>query len=353
MLTLASEHSSGPASHPSTAEATYFDGRHSAAHSVRVVCTPPVIVVEGTGVRRSASFNEVTLTEPLGTAPRLIQFPDGAFCEIDSAAPLWTVLDSQTIESQRVSRWQANLRWVVASALLFVAGLYAGYNYAVPALAVVAAERVPAPLIDLLSREVMSALDNQVFKPTALAADRQARLTERFGRLRFPSSAHPGAYEIVFRRSDVLWANAMALPSGTIVVTDELVSLTSSDEEIVAALAHEVGHVARRHGLRQLFQNSVVALAITWLIGDVSVLAAAAPTALLQANYSRDLEREADAYAVEVLRLNDISPEYFARMLERLEEDSPGGENAGGSPLDYLSSHPVTSERIERVRQSR
>jgi Zn-dependent protease with chaperone function len=239
------------------------------------------------------------------------------------------------------------------SALLFVAGLYAGYRYVVPALAAVAAERVPAPVIDLLSREVMSALDNQMFKPTAVAAERQAGLTERFGRLRFPPGAHPGTYQIVFRKSDVLGANAMALPSGTIVVTDELVALTSSDEEIFAVLAHEAGHVARRHGLRQLFQNSVVALAITWLIGDVSVLAAAAPTALLQANYSRDLEREADAYAVDVLRLNDLSPEYFARMLERFEEGSPQGGSAGGSPLDYLSTHPVTSERIERVRQSR
>jgi Zn-dependent protease with chaperone function len=334
-------------------EATYFDGRHSAAHSVRVVFTPPFIVVEGVGFSRSAALHEVKLTEPLGTAPRLIQFLDGAFCEVDGGAPLWSLLDSQAIAPQRVSRWQGNLQWVVMSALMFVAGLYAGYRYAVPALAAVAAERVPAPVIDLLSREVMSALDNQMFKPTAVAGARQAGLTERFGRLRFPPGAHPGTYQIVFRKSDVLGANAMALPSGTIVVTDELVALTSSDEEIVAVLAHEAGHVARRHGLRQLFQNSVVALAITWLIGDVSVLAAAAPTALLQANYSRDLEREADAYAVDVLRLNDLSPEYFARMLERFEEGSQQSQSAGGSPLDYLSTHPVTSERIERVRQSR
>jgi Zn-dependent protease with chaperone function len=352
-LTLASEHSSASTPQPTAVEATYFDGRHSTAHSVRVAFTSPLIVVEGEGFSRSATLHDVTVTEPLGTAPRLIQFRDGAFCEIEGASPLWTLLDSQSLEPHRVSRWQGNLRWVVVSALLFVAGLYAGYNYAVPALAIVAAERVPAPVINLLSREVMSALDKQMFEPTAVAADRQAGLTERFGRLRFPSGAHPGAYQIVFRRSDVLGANAMALPSGTIVVTDELVALTSSDEEIVAVLAHEAGHVARRHGLRQLFQNSVVALAITWLIGDISVLAAAAPTALLQANYSRDLEREADAYAVDVLRLNDISPEYFARMLERFEEGSQHSESAGGSPLDYLSSHPVTGERIERVRQSR
>lgn len=353
-LTLASNGSMNPLSRhePSGVEAVYFDGRHSTAHAVKVTFTPPIIVVEGAGFSRSASLHEVAITEHLGTAPRQIRFPDGAFCEVDSAALVWTLLDSHTATPQRVSRWQGSLRWVVVSALLFVAALLAGYRYAVPAFAVVAAERIPAPVIDVISREVLSALDKQMFKPTAVPADRQTHLAALFGRLRFPSGPHSIAYKIVFRKSDALGANAMALPSGTIVVTDELVALTRSDEEIIAVLSHEAGHVARRHGLRQLFQNSVVALAVTWLIGDVSVLAAAAPTALLQANYSRDLEREADAYAVDVLRLNDISPEHFALILERLEVGS-GDASGGGSPLDYLSSHPVTSERIERVRQSK
>ena len=90
----------------------------------------------------------------------------------------------------------------------------------------------------------------------------------------------------------------MALPSGTLIVTDAFVMLAANDDEIVSVLAHEAGHVEHHHGLRLVFQNSVVALVITWLVGDVSTLLAAAPTALLQAKYSRDFERDADAYAV-------------------------------------------------------
>jgi predicted Zn-dependent protease len=91
---------------------------------------------------------------------------------------------------------------------------------------------------------------------------------------------------------------------------------------------------------------------VTWLVGDVSAIVAAAPTALLQAKYSRDLEREADSYALVALRVNGIPTEHFAVMLERLEHSAEdrGGIRAGA--LDYLSSHPVTSERIERVRQT-
>ena len=333
--------------------AVYFDGRHSTPHAVTVSVDAATVVVEGTNISRTASLHEVEITEALATAPRLIRFSDGAFCEFDDAAALAALLGARGIKPRPVTRWEGSLKWVAAAAVLFVATLVVAYRYAVPALAAVAAEQVPDAVVDLISRQVLAALDMQVFEATAVTSDRQAKLTERFRRLRFPPGVDSSGYDVTFRKSDLLGANAMAMPSGTLVVTDALVSLTPEDEEIVAVLAHEAGHVAGRHGLRQLFQNSVVALAVTWLVGDVSMLAAAAPTALLQAKYSRDLEREADAYAVGVLRLNDISTAHFARMLERLEESAGGGETVAGGTLDYLSSHPVTSERIERVRQSR
>jgi Zn-dependent protease with chaperone function len=330
--------------------AVYFDGRHSTPHTVTLKVESRTIVVEGATITRTAPLREVDISEALGTSPRLIRFRDGAFCEADGVA-LETLLGLKGVTSKPVTRWEGSVRWVVVAALLFVATLVAAYRYAVPAIAVIAADQVPTPVVDLISRQVMSALDTQVFEPTAVSADRRAQLGERFERLRFPTAGDPASYEIIFRKSNVLGPNAMALPSGTIVVTDALVALAKTDEEIMAVLAHEAGHVVGRHGLRQLFQNSLIALAITWLIGDVSAIGAAAPTALLQAKYSRDLERDADSYALDALRLNGIPTEHFAVMLERLEDsaEETGGITAGA--LAYLSSHPVTSERIERVRQ--
>jgi predicted Zn-dependent protease len=205
-------------------------------------------------------------------------------------------------------------------------------------------------VVDAISAQSLSALDNGVFEPTTVPQARQDGLVERFSSLRFPSDNGPAAYRIVFRRSDALGPNALALPSGTIVVTDALVALAQDDDDLVAVLAHEAGHVEGRHGLRQLFQNSTVALVVTWLLGDISMLAAAAPTALLQARYSRDLEREADRYASEVLDLNGIPRRHFVRILERLEAAArEQGASEDGSLLGYLSSHPVTRERIEAV----
>jgi Zn-dependent protease with chaperone function len=160
-------------------------------------------------------------------------------------------------------------------------------------------------------------------------------------------------FKVLFRKSDLLGANAFALPTGTIIVTHQQVALAKDDDEIAAVLAHEAGHVVRRHGVRQLLQDSVVSLSVTWYIGDISSLVALAPTALLQANYSRELEREADRYAAETLRLNNVSLEAMARMLVRLDESRDSAE-AGGSKegmLDYLSTHPVTRERLEEFRR--
>ena len=147
----------------------------------------------------------------------------------------------------------------------------------------------------------------------------------------------------------MIGANALALPSGTIIVTDDLVTLARDDREIFGVLAHEAGHVDHRHGLRNILQNSIVGLVVAWFIGDVSSIAAAAPTALLEASYSRELEREADMYAVEVLRTNGIPVRHFAEILRRLDVDSGGSEISRA--FDYLSSHPATSERLQQLEE--
>ena len=157
----------------------------------------------------------------------------------------------------------------------------------------------------------------------------------------------------MFRDGQSLGANALALPNGTIIVTDQLVGLAENDEEILGVLAHELGHLKHRHSLRMLIQGSVVGFVLAWYIGDVSTVAAGLPTLLLQARYSRDHEREADRYAATVLKANAISPQRLADMLGRLEASHTecAAENEpSDNALDYMASHPATRERIEALK---
>ena len=135
-------------------------------------------------------------------------------------------------------------------------------------------------------------------------------------------------------------------------MTDELVALAKDDKEIYGVLSHELGHLEKRHSLRQLLQSTVVGLVVSWYIGDVSSLLASAPAAILEARYSRDFEREADSFGAAMMRANGLSPGYLANMLERLEQAHRGDEKTTKNESnDYFSTHPGTQERIRVLRQ--
>jgi Zn-dependent protease with chaperone function len=142
--------------------------------------------------------------------------------------------------------------------------------------------------------------------------------------------------------------NAFALPDGTVVATDELVELAHDDEEVLAVLAHEIGHVHHRHSLRMALQSSTVLLLISAYLGDVTQLttiSTALPGVYANASYSRELETEADTFALAYLDQNGIPHRRFADILRALQGQSGTDPDRG---MQYLASHPPTSERIAR-----
>ena len=252
------------------------------------------------------------------------------------------------------SQWETRPRALLAPLLVIgavcAALVVAGYRYGIPIVAEVAADQVPDSVLQTIGQGMFKAMDAEVFAATQLPKAQRDRLLDRFATLTQPRTRRSSPYQVLFRHSDQVGPNAMALPSGIVVVTDGLVELAKADEEVIAVLAHEVGHVERRHGLRLVLQNSLLSLAVAWFVGDPGSLSAAAPTVLLEAKYSRDVEREADAYAVALLDANGIARRHFAQILARLEQARPQGESDGRGVSSYLSTHPVTAERLDALR---
>jgi Zn-dependent protease with chaperone function len=328
--------------------AAYFDGRTAKRHQVSLRVDSGQLIVTGDEVARAVPLADVETSEPLGTARRIVRLPGGASCEIDNHDAFALLFGPERLGRRVVSRLETTWLWLAVAAVLLLLTLVGAYRYAIPAAAGSIAARLPAPLTDEIGRHVLATLDAQLFMPSALPASRRTQLTEAFRRLEFAPQAERPEYVLEFRRSDIVGANAFALPSRTVVMTDALVELTKDDRELVAVLAHEAGHLAHRHGLRQLVQNSLVGFLVAWFVGDAGTLLAAAPTALLQARYSRDLEYEADDYAAATLRANGIPASYMADVLRRLDEAS---EVEGTSDVvqRYLSTHPATAERLARL----
>jgi Zn-dependent protease with chaperone function len=71
------------------------------------------------------------------------------------------------------------------------------------------------------------------------------------------------------------------LPGGYLVITDELIDLAKNNDEIVAVIAHELGHVKGRHALRQTLQGTVSGLIIIAITGDVSSIASGLPALMM------------------------------------------------------------------------
>jgi Zn-dependent protease with chaperone function len=323
--------------------ARYFDGVTSRIRDVQLDLRDGRVLVAGDEVSRDEPLAAVEIPPALGRTPRQVRFPDGAFCEVADSDAFARLIAAEGTAAGLVAHWEQSRRWVFVSAIAFVVMIWGGYRFGLPAAATVIAFQLPEPAVRSLGTHVLAVLDRTVFDESAVAIERQAQLMVRFEALRLPGETDDWQHQILFRRSNALGANALALPSGEIVLTDGIVNLAEDERELLAVLAHEAGHVQRRHSVRHLLQNSVVALLLTWYVGDVGTLAAAAPTVLLQAKYSRDFEREADDYAARALRENGLDISHLADMLTRLER-------AQGASASYLASHPSTAERIAAVR---
>ncbi|HWY25940.1 MAG TPA: M48 family metallopeptidase [Nevskia sp.] len=344
---------------PAVFSGAYYDGRTARRHPVDLSVEEGVLLVSGAGIRRAEPLHQVRISERLGRAPRLLQFGDGAYCEVRDHAALEAALDAHGHRNGLVDRLQRSWRVAAAALLACVVIAVAAYRWGLPVAAEFAAWRLPPAVARQLSQTALAGLDRTLLQPSLLPAARKEQLSAGFAALHAPDHGADLA-RIEFRSSPKIGPNAFALPDGRVVLLDQLVFLAGNDQEIEGVLAHELGHVHYRHGLRMVLQGSAVALAMTAWVGDVSALLATVPTALLQTRYSREFEAQADDYAARMMLANGIPPSRLADMLERLSAQrhdrngkgqaaKPGKPDEAEAP-DYLSSHPATVERIQRLR---
>ena len=329
--------------------ATYYDGRSAQVHPVRLLPMRGEVWVQGEGWSRREPLHAVRIGERLGSAPRTIRFADGAVCEVPDGSACSEWLEAIGHVDSTVDRAQRSWTLALGAVALVVAAGLAAYRWGLPWAAGELAERVPQPVLVLLSDQTLALLDGGLLAPSTLSASRREALGAGFSRL-----DPEGGAQLLFRAGSAVGPNAMALPDGRIVLLDELVRIAGHDEEILAVLAHELGHVRRRHSLRLIIQGAAVGAFIAWWIGDFTPLIAGAPAALLQARHSRALEGEADAVAALELRAVGIAPSRLADVLERIA----AAHGEGGAPdtddwRGYLSSHPATGERIRALRGAR
>lgn len=145
--------------------------------------------------------------------------------------------------------------------------------------------------------------------------------------------------------------NAFAVPDGSVFVTTGLLKYAGQDPQALAGvLAHEIGHIARRHGAETLQTKLGYGLigVIVFGFGDsVAKQAGGLTSQIMELGYGREMELEADVCAARYLVRLGYPPDASLKFLRILSPLEKGG---GGDGLEkYLRSHPKTAERIEYV----
>ena len=148
--------------------------------------------------------------------------------------------------------------------------------------------------------------------------------------------------------------NALALPGGFLFVNSGLILKSGNEAELAGVLAHEIAHVAARHGTREATKVQIVNLAsipLVFMGGGVGYLVReglnlAVPFGFL--HFSQAAEREADFLGLQYLYKAGYDPISFVDFFERLQSLE---KTKPGSFSRLFSSHPMTSARIRTAQR--
>ena len=149
--------------------------------------------------------------------------------------------------------------------------------------------------------------------------------------------------------------NAMALPGGFFFVNSGLILKAESESELAGVMAHEIAHIAARHGTRQATRGQIVNLATIPLIfmggwtgyGIRQATSILVPLGFL--SFSRGFESEADMLGLQYLYKAGYDPTSFVDFFEKIQSDE---KKKPGTMAKVFASHPPTDDRIKTAQKN-
>ena len=248
----------------------------------------------------------------------------------------------------RLSRLEM-VRWrgAILLAVLFI-GIVAGLRFAIAPVGDLMARAMPASLVERASDMVLDQLDLVLLSQSTLSEEEQDRLRADFALLVPLAPEQFADTELHFRSAPAIGPNAFALPGNDIVLLDELVSFADDDDVVLGVLAHELGHVAEQHALRQVMRSAVVAIGVGLLLGSEESLLEEIVSfggSLVLMENSRGFELEADSLSADWMEAIGRDPQALVRFFKRLSDECGGLCDGGG----MLASHPSFRDRVENL----
>jgi predicted Zn-dependent protease len=318
-------------------EGYYLDGKTAVRHraTIRLLRTRLEITAED-GPTAWWPYGEIRQTQGFYTGQEIRLERGGQFPEVLLIRDPAFLTSLHRLALETAGRFHDPSRLSPAAAL---------YVWGIPGLASLVAPHVPVPWEERLGRTVSEQLAPEERRCTE--STRMQAIQEIVATLTSAATSSPYTFRVVVLKAPAV--NALATPGGHVVVFRGLLEQTRSAEELAGVLAHEFQHVLRQHATRALLRHASTGILLAAVSGDVSgamTYGLEGARVLAELRYSRQDEEEADREGYRMLVAAGIDPAGMMRFFETLQKKT------GGAPAvpPYLSTHPTTEGRIERLR---
>ena len=252
--------------------------------------------------------------------------------------------------------WLEKFSFVKASLLVIMLAFFVLFmRYSVNLFTPIVTQVFPLKWEQKIGKNTYNAFQRTILKKSNLTTFRIERLRNKAYKI--ASANGFKSPEILFHQSDIIGANAIAFPSGPIIITDDLVSLLQQDDLILGVIAHEFAHVQERHSLQHIVEIAgIVALASVILGSDDTLIEEASILGinLWTKKRSRSFEKEADLLALKYLEKAGLEKSVFLEAIQSLtahycsEMDTEYVRDClNEQDSSWLSSHPTGAERID------
>jgi len=173
---------------------------------------------------------------------------------------------------------------------------------------------------------------------------------------RLARSPHAGTFPFTFTVVRDPKINAFSLPGGPVYINSGAMIACDNEAQLAGVMAHEMSHVALRHGTSQLSKQELIALPAMLasaafgrdsIIGRLAQLGIGLGAGSVLLHYSRGNEAQADYNGAEIMADAGYDPIEMARFFEKLESKS----HRQGALEQFLSDHPNPGNRVEAVKE--
>ena len=338
--------------------ATFMDGQTATKHTVTVHYDPftrHLVIKAGDGhthagwpvgdIRRykdqAGAGLSLCLAATHGSTARLTLTEDAVIAALSQHLPRLDHADMQT------GTWRKIVVWTIGAAAAMGLMIFV----IVPALAGALTPLIPPEKEAIIGRSVLRQLeyffDDRDTRGDWFCTDPkgQAALDKMLTHL---AKGEEFPYTLNVHVVDHDMFNAFALPGGQMVIMRGLLDRADNAEQIAGVLAHELAHVAYRDPIEQALRAAGTAGLLSLMFGDATgaTIVTIVGENLINANYSRAVERRADQYALARMRATNLSPEAFAGFFDLIIEEYGDGADTMG----WFSTHPASTDRAANAR---